>query len=904
MIPQRHRAFLEAVPDLSPRAAPGDAAAVGRAALVTEIVRRYENALSANKVTELLLEKALHPVGASEKEVLDELVRPAFEAFRRGRLPLAEWWEPERLHLLVFTWYARWRVADIGERAAREELQERWGHGAAAADAVIAEASAANPEIPAILDAARSDTVLGAVWAKREIEAAVEHEIATLPLRIRVHDELWEMGLAIARYRVLVANSATLAHSVPDLDDVLQQTASSLRENILRFTAHEVSMLHESRDEDEELLHAAVNALRDVDVISQIGVNAPADGYLEGLLVPDWLTEYVVSAGGRIGHRSCGPIPYWYAVLELPEPPDELWEAAEPRLGIAVLEPDTGRAEYAVQLHFRGEERVAQFHFSDSVDQALQLALIALAAQIRIDFLLLSSDGLLELAHSARYTLHDSPLRAHIRAAALVALREQPATADELLNVWFHEHSADQGAPGFLASDWAKAEELLDLGVLRPDRSEVPRGLTVARDRWLTASDELARRRVVTTNDTDLRATVETARGNYQLAVGDVEPRVRHASEAERLASLVDGVVEEGRAFLHLNRSREHLDAFISFSENSAVYAERLEVSRTPLQEIEAAFDAWEDAEPDSLQRVVQAVGVGLGDAIAAAVREHRVQHLYISPVGFLNAVPFSVLSLSDGGRLGDLASVSYVPSAQALQGLHVLQPSVAATVLAVSSHEVDDIPLSSAESAAVARLYENAIVLDGNAATADAVLGAASGSRILHIACHGSWRQGEAYASGLHLAGPDPATAYLSVARLLRDADLRATELAVLSACDTGRSTTRWPEVHGYTGIDGAFLACGARTVISSLWEVHDLAGLLFSVALHEALVAGAAPSDAFTLAVDLLRSGRYEQLDGSTTAEVLDATAPTWRETVEEVGADLTDPFYWATFKLSGLP
>jgi CHAT domain-containing protein len=127
---------------------------------------------------------------------------------------------------------------------------------------------------------------------------------------------------------------------------------------------------------------------------------------------------------------------------------------------------------------------------------------------------------------------------------------------------------------------------------------------------------------------------------------------------------------------------------------------------------------------------------------------------------------------------------------------------------------------------------------------------------------------------------------------------------LVVLSACDTGRAATRWPEVHGYTGIDGAFLSCGARAVISSLWEVHDLAGLLFSVALHEALRRGAAVNDAFAGSVDLLRSGRYQQADAVANAELLDAVAPDWREILDEVGGKLTDPFYWATFKLSGLP
>jgi hypothetical protein len=49
------------------------------------------------------------------------------------------------------------------------------------------------------------------------------------------------------------------------------------------------------------------------------------------------------------------------------------------------------------------------------------------------------------------------------------------------------------------------------------------------------------------------------------------------------------------------------------------------------------------------------------------------------------------------------------------------------------------------------------------------------------------------------------------------------------------------WPAVQNYPGIDGAFLACGGTAVVSSLWEVLDIAGLLFTTALHYQLVAGA---------------------------------------------------------------
>jgi CHAT domain-containing protein len=907
MLPTKHQPFLSAVPNLDVPGAPGDSAAVGKAALLAEILGGYTTALSANELTQKLIASNLCPPGASPQELLDELVRPVFQALRLGRLPLAEWWSPETLHLLVFTWYARWRIAEAGEGSAREELRQRWGRSPEAIDVTVDEALLPEPIIPAVLDD-RPDAPLASVWARPEIADAVRDQATRLPETLRLHDELWAIGMATARYRTLGAKRAQVAPLLADgeVDALIEEAGAELRTNVLRFTPYEVGRMREL-DDDERLLRASVDALRNVAHVSSAGANAPADGYLDGLLVPDWLTEYVVSAGGRIGHRSCGPIPYWFAVLELADLPDEVLTGdAQARIGVAELETEVGLVEYAVQLHFRGEERVAQFHFADAVGQAMQLALIALAGFVRIDFFFLRSDGLLELIHSARYGIEDSPMRASARGVAVAALRPHGENADTLLNAWFREHDADQGVPGFIASDWAKAEELLGIGRLQlsaTSEESPPARFNDARDHWLTASDELARRRLVTVDTDDLITSTDAALADYRLALGDLHPPPHHADESTRLRALVAGLVDSQHAFLHLNRSQDYLEAFICIGDADGPSAERLEVSSTPLSAIESALAAWRDGEPSSLTRVLDAVGPGLGQAIADAIEPRGVSHVFVSPVGFLNALPFCALPQADGRYLGDLVSISYAPSARVLQRLRDQRASEAARVIALAFHEDGDIPLSSGEVGAIGALYENVVTLTGDTATADALIAAAGDARIVHLACHGTWRLGDTYGSGLHLAGSTAPDGYLSVARLYRDADLSGVRVAVLSACDTGRAATRWPQVESYTGIDGAFLACGAQSVVSSLWEVDDLAGLLFSVAFHEALASDATILDAFTSGVEVLRSGRYQHLDGSDTAKVLDASAPTWREDLSELGPALMDPYYWAVFKLAGL-
>jgi CHAT domain-containing protein/tetratricopeptide (TPR) repeat protein len=156
---------------------------------------------------------------------------------------------------------------------------------------------------------------------------------------------------------------------------------------------------------------------------------------------------------------------------------------------------------------------------------------------------------------------------------------------------------------------------------------------------------------------------------------------------------------------------------------------------------------------------------------------------------------------------------------------------------------------------------------IQGREAEADA--------RALTLRAHGAMRDDPLLRSGLVLAGfnhrrgawEDGALTALEASSL----PLAGTNLVVLSACETGLGDLVSGE--GVYGLRRAFSIAGARSQVTSLWKVADLATSELMARYYRRLVDGEPRAAA-------LRSAQLEMLEGSE-----------WRH-----------PFYWAAFVPSG--
>jgi len=149
--------------------------------------------------------------------------------------------------------------------------------------------------------------------------------------------------------------------------------------------------------------------------------------------------------------------------------------------------------------------------------------------------------------------------------------------------------------------------------------------------------------------------------------------------------------------------------------------------------------------------------------------------------------------------------------------------------------------------------VYRASVVLEGPAATRDALRDRAPGARVIHYAGHAVFDDARPERSALVLAGPD--TTGRLTAEAVNALQLRGVRLVVLAACHTVRS--REGRSGGLAGFSGALLAAGAGGVVGSLWEADDRLTQPLMLAFHRAYRRGLEPAAALREAqLELLRS------------------------------------------------
>ena len=162
-----------------------------------------------------------------------------------------------------------------------------------------------------------------------------------------------------------------------------------------------------------------------------------------------------------------------------------------------------------------------------------------------------------------------------------------------------------------------------------------------------------------------------------------------------------------------------------------------------------------------------------------------------------------------------------------------------------------------------------------------------------------------------------------LSFADILADAELGRMKLALLGGCQTGLNPNVGAIHDEYYGLDGAIIAKGCESVISSLWPVAEDSGFLLSwKVLHLVASGQQEAASMLSTAVSWLRSGEWQvELDKILTCGELERCVSRARMTerykawamksgrmfLEHLRAlpssRFSHPVHWAAWRCSGL-
>lgn len=170
----------------------------------------------------------------------------------------------------------------------------------------------------------------------------------------------------------------------------------------------------------------------------------------------------------------------------------------------------------------------------------------------------------------------------------------------------------------------------------------------------------------------------------------------------------------------------------------------------------------------------------------------------------------------------------------------------------------------------------------------------------VVHFSCHGHFRQRTPLESALELSDGE-----LTAANLLESVQLNA-DLVTLSACDTGLNVLHPGDE--LMGLTRAILGCGARSLLATLWPVHEIPTRLFIEHFYEMWMAGATKARAvqeaqrFVANIDINQlHARFEQY-GMAPEVVLDRLRLFQAMLPDQKPFD--HPYYWGGFILIGAP
>jgi CHAT domain-containing protein len=232
----------------------------------------------------------------------------------------------------------------------------------------------------------------------------------------------------------------------------------------------------------------------------------------------------------------------------------------------------------------------------------------------------------------------------------------------------------------------------------------------------------------------------------------------------------------------------------------------------------------WEQGMGEFLSQLSQRLKVN--DLIGKYLK--GIEELIVIPHLYLHQIPLAAFPVGENSFLGDKFLIRYVPSCKILEYCHQ-RPTIESPQYGIVENATDDLPFTSFECEQVAKLIPVKQRLKGSKeATVAEYRNMVKTINGLHSSHHAKSDLKNPLKSKLLLGDGN-----ISLGELMTPG-WRMPELSdvFLSCCETNLGMTEITD--NLLSFGTGFLCAGARSVVSTLWEVHQVTGL-FSIFYYQ---------------------------------------------------------------------
>ncbi|WP_328536216.1 CHAT domain-containing protein [Streptomyces sp. NBC_00344] len=866
-----------------------------------------------------------------------DLVMPVLHTVRRDGVPWERWWDVGGLHALLIELWAGRRLSKYSPEKVRDVLTAVWCHeDDRLVDTVLENAEDPFAFLPPDL-LHESATGTAKVCAQFLVTRGL--------MKITLPDPFLSTRPGLADRPDLTEVVKRWHHRV-DLEDTVHRVRdlspellTGLRRDLDAWdaqmgqlfsllTAHELKLIVPMTEDErygEECLRAGWGMHR-AELSPDDALLWQPDSVARNSSVPDWMSEEIITCGTRFLHRQAGPHPVWLATVETDTHIAAVRELMEPptRYGIGVEDYGDGLRlwfEFPTLPADPDPPFRAPYTYSLSwVEHAWELLHLATVGYARLSIIRLVGDGELRAVGSIRLGLPEE-VCAQAKDAAIAALRRLIGDEAQTIRQRIAFEGHDQAAEvAFRTCETAKGEDIHDELVLESDAAEYESFMASARHlAWVRSRHAagLLDGNSPPEGDAELQAAAEGRQRTLELLRAATGRRVGKARSTGR-ADMPS--VDEQTAFVHLINRHGTLQLAVCRTRAGHPHFDLVSCEEFPLGPFAGAVDQWARQAPDHprrvwhdyLEQLVAECG-GLARAIIETAAPREFRRLVLSPTAPMELLPLHAAPL-DSARTSTLVDafeqVVYAPTARLVSAIERSQRQAAVIEVLVVAHGGGHLPGLEliggplCEAHVIAGLHDSVEVLTQEDATPARALHMMPMARIVHVAAHGLTHPNR-WAAGLALHGGSLGMATLTSSGVLADGFFSSVDLVILNACRTGTHESTGRTVQTLRSIESAFLARGAKAVISTLWDITDLQGVVFSAVLHAHLGVGADSNTAYADTIRYLRGHRWRassEAGAVCVAEsAIDAMLPDWRSHLDQQVAE--NPLFWAAFKITGV-